>query len=264
MSAVRQARSAEAAPSAGAAACVRCTECPLRRLELFAPASRDELELLQDLKLAEQVMPAGADLILEHADNTPLYTLLSGWAIRYKTLDDGRRQILAILMPGDFVGLQQRMTDAASHGVQALTEVRLCRFARDTLWRLHRDLPTLGYGITWLSANDHALVDDNLLNVGRRTALERTAALLLSLHVRALAHEPDGCAIGVHYPLTRQHVADALGLSLVHVHRTMRELRARGLYELRAGPRLLVPDPAALAHVARLRWPLQLHARPLI
>lgn len=241
-----------------------CAACPLRRLDLFTSVTGLELQLIEELKQAEQTFDAGATLIQENGDDNPLYTLLSGWAMRFKTLADGRRQILSLQLPGDFVGLQQKMTDAASHGVVALTPVRVCRFPRDALWRLHRELPSLGYDITWLAANENAVVDDNLLSVGRRSALERMAALLLTLYARALAHEPDGEKVGVFFPLTRQLLADALGLSLVHAHRTLRELRVRRLFELRPGPRLLLPDQPALARVAHLRWPLQLHTRPLI
>lgn len=241
-----------------------CTACPLRRLDLFTSVTKLELELIEELKQAEETLDAGATLIVENGDDNPLYTLLSGWAMRFKTLADGRRQILSLLLPGDFVGLQQKVTDAASHGVVALTPVRVCRFPRDALWTLHRELPSLGYDITWLAANENAVVDDNLLSVGRRTALERMAALLLTLYARALAHEPDGEKVGVFFPLTRQLLADALGLSLVHTHRTLRELRVRKLFELRPGPRLLLPDQPRLARVAHLRWPLQLHTRPLI
>lgn len=243
---------------------VDCARCPLRQLELFNAVSAQELQVIDELKQSELALEAGSTLIAEGTDNSPLFTLLQGWAMRFKTLPDGRRQILNFQLPGDFVGLQQKMTDAASHGVVALTPVRVCRFPRDAVWRLHRELPSLGFDVTWLAANENALVDDNLLSVGRRSALERTAALLLTLFVRAMPHDGDGQAVGVRWPLTRQHVADALGLSLVHTHRALRTLRQRGLVDFRPGPRLALPDPAALARVGRLRWPLQLHNRPLI
>lgn len=247
-----------------AAVDVDCARCPLRRLELFTDVSAQELQVIDELKQAELTLDTGSILIAEGADNSPLFTLLDGWAMRFKTLPDGRRQILNFQLPGDFVGLQQKMTDAASHGVVALTPVRVCRFSRDAVWLLHRELPSLGFDVTWLAANENALVDDNLLSVGRRSALERTAALLLTLFVRALPHEANGQLVGVGWPLTRQHVADALGLSLVHTHRALRSLRQRGLVDFRPDPRLALPDPAALARVARMRWPLQLHGRPLI
>ena len=249
---------------AGAPAAAGCDRCPLRNLPLFTQPGRTELEVIATLKRAELDYDAGTLLIAEGADDSPLFTLLAGWAFRFKTLPDGRRQILNLMLPGDFIGLQQKMSDAASHGVQALTAVRVCRFARDAVWTLHRELPSLGYDITWLSANEGALLDDNLLSVGRRTALERVAALLLALHARALPFEPEGGRDGVAFPLTQRHIADAMGLSLVHAHRTLKQLAARGLIAWTPGPRLHLPNAPALARLARLRWPLLQSPRPLI
>ncbi len=246
-------------------ATISCADCPLRQCEAFQPVGDTELAVIDRLKRADLGLPAGSQLIRENSDDSPLYTLLSGWAIRYKTLEGGRRQILNVLLPGDFVGLQQKMSDAASHGVEAITDVHVCRFARDAVWTLHRELPSLGYDVTWLAAHENSLVDDNLLSVGRRTALERAAAMLLTLYARALAHDPaGGDGIGVFFPLTQQHLADVLGLSLVHTNRTLRELQRRGLYEMRPGARLVLPDQPTMARVGHLRWPLNMPCRPLI
>ena len=76
---------------------------------------------MQSLKRREQRLAAGESLIHEGQTDAPLYTLLHGWAFRYKTLSDGRRQILSFLLAGDFIGVQQKMGDAAAHGVETLT-----------------------------------------------------------------------------------------------------------------------------------------------
>jgi CRP-like cAMP-binding protein len=156
------------------------------------------------------------------------------------------------------------MTDAASHGVEALTRVRLCSFQRNTVWTLHREQPSLGYDITWLAAHEEALVDGNLLSVGRRSARERIASVLLVLHARASVHEACAADQGVLFPVTQQHLADALGLSLVHTNKTMRRLVREGLCVWQPGPRLRLPDPAALARVAHVDHPVTPGTRPLI
>jgi CRP-like cAMP-binding protein len=243
---------------------VSCAACPLRSLPLFQRVSNDELALIDRLKQAEHEVEADTVLLHEGQTGAALFTLLQGWAIRYNTLPDGRRQILSVLMPGDFIGLQKRMTEAASHGVRTLTAVRLCAFQRDALWQLHRELPSLGYDLTWLAAQGEQVVDENLLTVGRRSARERVAALLLSLHERALQHQLPAADGSLLFPLTQQHLADALGLSRVHVQRTLRALQRAGLCDWAAPGRLALPDRAALARAARLPWPLQLPMRPLI
>jgi CRP/FNR family transcriptional regulator, anaerobic regulatory protein len=241
-----------------------CATCPLRSLGLFQPVSATELDLIAELKRGEVAREAGQTLIAEGESDGPLLTLLAGWAFRYKTLPDGRRQILNFLLPGDFIGLQQKLTDAASHGVESLTRVRLCSFQRNAVWTLHRELPSLGYDITWLAAHEEALVDNNLLSVGRHNALERIATVLLVLHARASVHEPCPPGQGVLFPVTQQHLADALGLSLVHTNKTMRRLVRAGLCVWQPGPRLMLPEPAALARLAQIDHPIALTPRPLI
>jgi len=102
-----------------------CRSCPLRALKLFHEPTGEELELVQSLKRRERLLGAGESLIHEGQTDAPLYTPLRGWAFRYKTLSDGRRQILSFLLAGDFIGVQQKMGDAAAHGVETLTEALL-------------------------------------------------------------------------------------------------------------------------------------------
>ena len=127
---------------------VSCRACPLRPLPLFIGHSESEVAIIESLRKDQISGLADSSIIHEGETDPPLYTLFSGWAFRFKTLSDGRRQILNFLLPGDFIGVQQKMGDAAAHGVQALTDVVLCVFRRDALWELHRSAPTLGFGVT--------------------------------------------------------------------------------------------------------------------
>ena len=240
-----------------------CIDCPLRRLPLFIDQSADETTLVQTLKRRELRLPADTALIHEGQTDAPLYTLLSGWAFRYKTLSDGRRQILNFLLAGDFIGVQQKMGDAAAHGVVTLTDAVLCVFQRDALQQLHQQSPSMGFNITWLTAHEESLVDDTLLSVGRRNAEERIATLLILLFKRAAALRADGGAGGVPFPLTQQHVADGLGLSLVHTNKTLRKLERRGLHAIRDG-RLYLRDAKALVRLADLYGDGRPPQRPLV
>jgi CRP/FNR family transcriptional regulator, anaerobic regulatory protein len=243
---------------------VSCSACPLRKLPMFQPVNSDELALIDRLKHSELQVDADTVLLQQGQTGAALYTLLEGWAIRYNLLPDGRRQILSVLMPGDFIGLQKRLSEGATYGVSTLTSARLCAFQRDALWTLHRDLPSLGYDLTWLAAQGEQVVDENLLTVGRRNARERVAALLLGLYERAVHHQlptPDG---SLQFPLTQQHLADALGLSRVHIQRTLRALDREGLAVWTVPGRLALPNREALARIAGLHWPLNLPLRPLI
>ncbi len=242
---------------------IRCSDCPLRALPLFTDHSAEELILVQSLKRREICMGAGETLIHEGQTNAPLYTLRSGWAFRFKTLRDGRRQILSFLMAGDFIGVQQKMHDVSAHGVVTMTDAIFCVFQRDSLWELHRQSPTMGFNVTWLTAHEESMVDDTLLSVGRRSAQERIATLLILLFKRAAALQADGGVGGVPFPLTQQHVADGLGLSLVHTNKTLRSLEQRGLHRIVDG-RLFMGDVKALAQLADLYGDGRPPQRPLV
>jgi CRP-like cAMP-binding protein len=230
---------------------------------LFTPHSVEELSTIESLRREQVVFDAHTAIIHEGQADAPLYTLFAGWAFRFKTLSDGRRQILNFLLPGDFIGVQQKMGDVIAHGVQSLTEVALCVFRRDALWALHRAAPSLGFSVTWLTAHEESVVDDTLLSVGRRNAEERIATLLIVLFKRAAALLADGGANGVPFPLTQQHIADGLGLSLVHTNKTLRRLEARGLHRIRDG-RLYLLDAKALTRLADLYGDGRPAPRPLI
>ncbi len=221
-----------------------CDDCALRRLDAFLPASQDELATIQSFRIGSRQVAAGRAIIEEHRPSPELFTLYAGWAFRYKTLSDGRRQILSFLLPGDFIGLQDEFADGQTHGVEAVTDTTLCAFPRARLWELFHSQPKLGYSITWLAAREEKLVDDNLVTAGRRNAVERVAMLLMHLYRRAqrVGMVRDDW---VEFPFNQQHIADALGLSLVHTNKTLRKLQTLGLYKLDAGW-LRILEPHAL------------------
>ena len=128
------------------------------------------------------------------------------------------------LLPGDFIGVQQKMVAVAAHGVMSLTTALLCMFRRDALWEMHRQSPIMGFNVTWLSAREESLVHEGLLSVGRRSAERRISALLVLLFNRAAGRQADGGAAGAPFSLPQQHITDALGLSLVHTNKTLRKL----------------------------------------
>ena len=212
------------------------------------PVSEEELTFIDAFRTGTSVVEAGGAILHEQKPNGKLFTLYSGWAFRYKTLSDGRRQILNFLLPGDFIGLQQKFADGAMHGIEAVTDVSLCVFPREGLWELFRKHPSLGYDITWLAARGEGMVDDHLLTAGRRNATERVAMLLMHLFRRL---DRVGMAAGgmIEFPLNQQHIADALGLSLVHTNKTLRRLRQLGLHEIQDG-KLRLLNPRALERIA--------------
>jgi len=225
-----------------------CESCPLRPLPAFREFTSTELNYVSRFKKGELAVERGAAVLVEGSNSAHLYTVLSGWGFRYKLLSDGRRQILNYAMPGDLIGLQGTVMGEMQHSVEALSSMLLCVFERRELHDLYRNHPGLAFDITWLAAREESMLDENLLSVGRRSALERCAYLLSFIRKRA-----EGIGLGgrnpVVIPITQQHVADTLGLSLVHTNKTIRRLAGHGLLRWRDGG-CEVLDVDALMRVA--------------
>lgn len=205
-----------------------CEACPLRPLGVFRDFEKAELAFISKFKTGELTVDKGATVLVEGNHSAHLYTVLSGWGFRYKLLRDGRRQILNYIVPGDLIGLQGSLTGEMQHSVEALSPMMLCVFERDQLFSLYRNHPGLAYDLTWLAAREEQMLDENLLSVGRRSALERAAYLIAFLHQRARAVQIYG-KNRAEIPITQQHVADTLGLSIVHTNKTLRKLADRKL-----------------------------------
>src|SRR5262245_44891891 len=191
-----------------------CFECALRRSLAFKPIDDVKLAFINEIKRDHLVLAAGTEIIAAGQEQAELYTLYAGWAIRSKALADGRRQILNIHLPGDLVGLQGAMFEAATYSIEALTEVQLCLLPRRKIWSLFEHMAELAFDVTWLAAREESHVDEHLTSAGRRSATERIAALIIMLYKRldTLGLVVNGA---MPFPLTQQHIADVLGLSLV-------------------------------------------------
>ena len=185
----------------------------------------------------------------------PWCTIVEGWAFRWRKTGHGRRQILAFILPGDFLGLPDvsRELGAAFQGgsaVEAITELRVCMFPRD---RVEDFLYGGADGPALLNASiarDLSGYEDRLVDLGRRTAFQRIASLLIDLATRLKAR---GLTEGdtLFFPPRQEHLADALGLTQVHVSRVLTDLKSRGLIRL-AQRRLAILDWPGLVQAAGL------------
>lgn len=203
-----------------------CKDCPLQALHTFREFSDDELAFVSTFKRGETVADTGMTII-EQGTSTPfLYTVMTGWGFRSRMLEDGRRQVLNYVMPGDFIGLQSTLMDDMQHSVESLSPMELCIFERSQFHTLLGASADLAFDITWIAAQEERMLDEHITSLGQRSALERTAYLIAYLHARAqqtqLFPEP-----ARHLPLTQQLLADTLGLSLVHTNRTVKKLNER-------------------------------------
>jgi len=228
-----------------------CSRCPLRKREVFSGLGARELAFVASMKSGEMRVEPRTRVLDEGVNSPHVFTVLSGWGLREKSLADGRRQILNFVLPGDLVGLQAAMFDAMDHSVEALTEMTLCVFPRGDIQRLFHDRPSLGFTVVWHAARNERLLDATLMSVGRCTARERIARALLTIYGKERGiglPEADGTLSA---PITQQHLADALGLSLVHTNRTIKGMVGDGLLKWRAG-RLQLCDEDRMRDIAQM------------
>jgi CRP-like cAMP-binding protein len=162
-----------------------CDKCPIRKLDGFRRFTPEELAFMMDFKSGELVVEPGTTILSEGSDGPHLYTVLSGWVFKYKTLEDGRRQVTNFGLPGDLIGLQASMFEAMTHSVEALTDVTLCILPRAKIWALYKNFEGLAFDVTWLAAHEEAMLTDYLATVGQRNSAERIAFVLLDLFRRS-------------------------------------------------------------------------------
>lgn len=211
----------------------------LRRLGTLSALSATEADLVRGIAAVPRQHPVRSELCAEGSICLPRF-VVSGWACRQRILADGRRQIVSFLLPGDLIGPVLRPRIASPCAAIALTQVETVDGT--ALGDLSNDPAAARQGIAravhLIDRLDDVLLRDQIVRLGRQTAYERTLNLLLEFRDRLLAvglGQPDRYAM----PLTQETLADALGLSVVHVNRTLQQIRRDGLVELRSGMVLL-------------------------
>jgi len=210
---------------------LECTQAQtvVRRLSAFRELSESAVTALEKA-VGERIVRAGAgqDLVSEGEQLDRIRIVLAGWLSRYKTLEDGRRQIVNFVLPGDVVGLPGSFLDRAAASVVALTDVRVRSCSLEAFVRLSFHLPKFGLALSWLAAQEAANYAEHIIDVGRRTPIERLAHLLLELHARlAVVKFAEESAFTL--PFTQEMMSDALGLSVPHLNRMLAKLRNEGM-----------------------------------
>ncbi len=219
-----------------------------QRLSRLAALSSKDDDLLARVCSRQRTMCRHAELRAQGEDEPGVFFIHAGWGTRFKLLPDGRRQILMFVLPGDIVGLGQLAVEAATDSFVTITEVRLSQAPAATIVELLRQQHGLAVALWRSLAQETEILAEHLASLGRRGALQRTAHLLLELQQRLLA-AGEGAATGYDCPLTQHELADALGLTPIHVNRIIRQLREQGVASIEHR-RVCIRDPAALAAIA--------------
>ncbi len=220
-----------------------------QKLECFVRLSTDDKMALDRLATTGlQRVKAGQDVIREGDEPIFVNLILEGWACRYKLLEDGRRQIIAFFLPGDICDYNVFILRQMDHSIGALTPLTYARLPRDVLDEVIETRPRIVQGLWWETLVNVAIQREWTVNLGQRSAIERVAHLICELYVRTRAA---GLVVdqSFHFPVTQADLAEATGMTTVHVNRVLQDLRARKLIAFKSKS-LKVIDLAAMYQLA--------------
>ena len=201
------------------------------KLEAFTRLSADEREALARVSRNFRYVDARRDLISEGDRPRCVHLMLEGWACRYKQLPDGKRQIVSLFVPGDFCDINGYVFKRMDHSIGAITRLKVAMISPEEMSALTAERPRITQALFWQELVSAAVQREWTLNLGQRSAYERIGHLLIELYLRlqAVGRAHDGRC---DFPLTQNDIADATGLTPVHVNRTLQELRRDRLIEL--------------------------------
>lgn len=211
---------------------ISCQACPLKKQRFCSaligtPAREDRLGLRSVSVIAPRQFAYKAN------EQTQRFSILqSGWAVRFTHTHDGRRQVLALLLPGDIMGLEVTTRGSISHPILALTQLRLCTFQADDFNKIAAEDPGVMLSTAAILQDVREGYEARIVDLGRSTAEERIARLILDIKRRLESTGMISSGSKIPFPLRQQTIADMLGLTQVHVSRVMSQIRKAGLISL--------------------------------
>jgi CRP/FNR family transcriptional regulator len=222
-----------------------CADCPIRHRAVCSLCEPGELAVLERIKSYRTYAP-GEPIFWAGDDTHFVGTVVEGHATISKTLEDGRRQTLGLLLPSDFIGRPDRA--AISFDVTAHSAVTLCCFRRKDFAQIVQRTPRIGRRLLEMSLDELDAAREWMLLLGRKTAREKVASLVSIFGRRAagLGRNRSGGGWVLQLPMTREQMADYLGITLETVSRQISALKRDGIIELPEARTLVVPDPARL------------------
>jgi CRP-like cAMP-binding protein len=218
------------------------------KLRAHAPLDANDLTALGRMLDQRRAVKKGKDIVVEGYEYKGLDVIEAGFAVRYKLLHKGGRQIINTLLPGDIVGFPASFFDRAIFSVMAVTKMSLHNIPFEAFVELCEARPKIATAVIWYTAREAAVYAHHLVDTGRRSPLERIAHFLLEMHVRlqAVGHASEN---SFEIPLSQEGIGDAVGLSAPHVNRMLSELKSERLIAM-DGREFRILDRAALQILA--------------
>lgn len=230
----------------------------VRKLDCYLPLSEDDRASLAAIRFECLDHAARTEINAGLVRSRAIHQIQNGYACRYRQLRDGRRQISALLIPGDFIDLRTFVLRGAEHDVFSLSALTLLAYPVGSMLDVLETRPRPAQAVWRSLLAEEAIALEWLVSLGQRSALERVAHLVCELHVRHSIMSGESCRTFM-LPVTQREVGDAMGLSSVHVNRTVKELRQRNLALVQSGE-VRILDFTGLADLA-LFSPAYLHFR---
>jgi len=215
------------------------------KLSAFAALDEDEVAALENCERTTRRVARRRVVRRQGEDATCLYVLRAGWAFDFSIMPDGGRQVLDLHFPGDIVGLSSIAVDASANGIATTTHVELCPFSRAAFAEVTSASPRLTGLLGALAMVENVILVDRLKSMGRMEARDRVAHFFLQVHARLRIADP-GLGDSFTLPMSQELIGDTLGLSSIHINRTLRRLEDEGLLQ-RDHQRITLPDRARLA-----------------
>ncbi|MCQ8184099.1 Crp/Fnr family transcriptional regulator [Parvularcula maris] len=219
-----------------------------RRLSHYSSLDAELNQHLEGVFTSPRRFEPGETVVERGDEAAEAFVVTEGWASRSIDLHDGRKQVVNFMLPGDMFDLQVFVGQKADHTVTALTELEVAAISPQQFMGLFRADNALGSSIWWSTVQEESILREQIVRNGRRSARERVAHLLLELHAR-LAIIGDAEPDSFQMPIGQMHVADALGLSYVHVSRVFSFLEKSNLIS-RARSEVVFRNREALEELA--------------
>lgn len=199
-----------------------------RRVGHYVEINSNVFDILASLPHRMERKKPGEDIVSVGESIDYIFVVESGWAVRSRILEDGRRQILNFMLPGDCFDLMSLVQAKSDHTVSAATEVTLRRIGTRDFFHAVANTPKLATAFWWVAVQEEAILREQIIRIGRRSAVERVAHILLELNRRLTLINSDQKDF-VDLPVPQSLFADALGLSVVHISRTFTKLKSEGM-----------------------------------
>ena len=229
----------------------------IEKFNRIGELTEGEKACLLDIEEHYETIDKGKDFIRQGQQGIYTYLLLDGWAYSYQVLSNGKRQVISFFIKADFIGLVAGNGRPYDHSVRSLTSCKMCRLSHDQVYRIFQQAPRLAFTIASTIRHHNAILHEHVVRIGNRNAYSRTGHFLLELLNRIEMNSTLPIE-NYEFPISQNLLADTLGLTPVHINRTMRKLQSDNLIDYDRD-RIYISDRNKLAEMvgfdkAYLAW----------